>query len=214
VSEGLVKELANFEELIRSVDTESWAAPTRCAGWSVADVAAHVVGSMVDVIEGRVDGLGTEAVTAREVNERKGRSNADLADELARTTKLVAETLTVFDEAAWEAPAPGGYEGTLGDGVEALWYDAWLHGDDIRAALGQPTAHGRGVRAAVSHVGFELGKRGWGPAVLDFDGVGRFEVKGGSGHVVSGDAVAFVLEATGRAPAGSGPGAPLDIYAA
>src|SRR5689334_25436010 len=27
--------------------------PTRCAGWTVGDVAAHDIGSMVDVVEGR-----------------------------------------------------------------------------------------------------------------------------------------------------------------
>ena len=90
---------------------------------------------------------------------------------------------------------PGGYEGTLGDGVEALWYDTWLHGDDIRAATGRPSVQGDGMRSAVSHVRFELAKRGW---------VGDVPEEGDA-------AFGFILAATGRAP--SGPDGPLDIYA-
>ena len=110
-------------------------------------------------------------------------------------------------------PAPGGYDGTLGQGVEALWYDTYLHGDDVRAALGLPSLRGSGLRASVHHVAHELGKRGWGPATLAFDGIEEVPVgAGGTKH--TGDALEFVLVATGRAdPAALGPDGPLDIYA-
>ena len=48
VSDGLLDELDRFEELLRSLTAEDWATPTRCAGWTVGDVAAHTVGSMAD----------------------------------------------------------------------------------------------------------------------------------------------------------------------
>jgi hypothetical protein len=127
----------------------------------VGDVAAHVIGSMADVVAGRTDGLGTPEVTEREVDERRGRSADELADELAGVRKQSADLLALFDDSAWLAPAPGGYDGTLGDGVEALWYDTYLHGDDIRAALDMPSVEGPGLRAAISHVAFELQKRDW-----------------------------------------------------
>ena len=101
----------------------------------------------------------------------------------------------MFDDAAWDATAPGGYEGTLGDGVEALWYDTWLHGDDIRAAVGRPSVQGDGMRGGVSHVRFELAKRGW---------EGDVPTEGD-------EAFAFILAATGRVP--SDAGGPLNIYA-
>ncbi|HXQ59864.1 MAG TPA: maleylpyruvate isomerase family mycothiol-dependent enzyme, partial [Acidimicrobiales bacterium] len=75
---GLLDELDAFGELIGPLGEKAWAAPTRCDGWSVADVAAHVIGSMADVVGGRLEGLGSPEVTAREVAERQGRSPAEL----------------------------------------------------------------------------------------------------------------------------------------
>jgi len=210
---GLQAELESFGELIGPLDASAWASPTRCAGWSVGDVAAHVIGSIADVVSGRLEGLGSPEATAREVAERKGRSPAEAAQELAAVTKLAADIGAAFDDASWDTAAPGGYDGTLGQGVEALWYDTYLHADDVRAALGRPQVRGPGLRASVHHVAHELGKRGWGPATLAFDGIEEVAVgAGGARH--TGDALQFVLVATGRAdPATLGDEAPLDIYA-
>lgn len=194
VAEGLLDELERFEDLVRGIDADSWERPSRCDGWTVGDVARHVIGSMADVVGGRLDGLGTPEVTAREVAERAGRSPAELADELAEVRKGAAGMLPLFDDAAWAGPAPGGYDGSLGDGVEALWYDTWLHADDIRAALGRPSEPGPSLIGGISHVVFELRKRGC-DAVAPSD---------------EDDAFRWVLEATGRAPARPGL---IDIYA-
>lgn len=195
VSDGLLEELDRFEQLVASLDESEWAKPTRCEGWTVGDVARHVVGTMADVIAGKLDGLGSPEVTAREVAERAGRSPADLAAECAEVRKGAAGMLPLFDDEAWAAPAPGGYEGTLGDGVEALWYDTFLHADDIRAAIGRPSEMSSGLDGAISHVGFELKKRGQPDEVV-------------------GDPFTWVLVGTGRAdPSVIGEGAPANIYA-
>jgi uncharacterized protein (TIGR03083 family) len=194
VSEGLLSEMEAFEELVRPLTAEEWETPSRCEGWTVGDVARHAIGSMADVVAGRLDGLGTPEVTLREVEERAGRAPEQLADECAEVAKGAAGMLPMFDDAAWAAPAPGGYDGTLGDGVEALWYDFWLHADDIRVSLGRPSVIGRGLRGGCSHVAFEARKLGW-----------QGEVPGDEDA-----AFAFVLAATGRgAPQ---PGLP-NIYA-
>jgi uncharacterized protein (TIGR03083 family) len=197
LSEGLLAELGRFEDLLRSLSDEDRDAPTRCDDWSAGDVAAHVVGTMADIVAGRLDGLGTPEVTQREVEERRGLRPKELADECAEVRKATAELLPAFDDAAWSATAPGGYDGTLAEAVEALWYDAFLHADDIRAAVGRPTEIGPGLRAATSHVGFELGKRGWSGDVPE------------TGET----AMAFVLVATGRAPGEVYPEPLIDIYA-
>src|SRR5689334_19181542 len=113
VSDGLLAELDGFEALIRPLTDAQWATPTRCLGWAVGAVARHVVGSMADVAAGRLEGLGSPEVTAREVAERAGRSPAELADECAEVRKAAAGMLPLFDDAAWAAAAPGGYDGTL-----------------------------------------------------------------------------------------------------
>ncbi len=97
--------------------------------------------------------------------------------------------------------------------MEALWYDTYLHGDDVRAAARPALVAGIGTAASVHHVAHELDKLGWGPATLAFDGIEEVAVgAGGAKH--TGDALEFVLVATGRAdPDALGPDAPLDIYA-
>jgi hypothetical protein len=158
---------------------------------------------MADVVNGKLDGLGTPEVTEREVAERRGRTPAELADECARVREQAQGLLAVFDDAAWEAPAPGGYHGTLGDGVEALWFDTYLHADDMRSVLGQsPQRTTAGDKASLSHIATELTKRDWRPVTLAFDGQPEFAVSGG-GDRLEGDAFPFILAATGRGDAGA-----------
>lgn len=212
VVDGLADELDRFGALIAPLNAEQWTASTRCEGWSVADVSAHVIGSMADVVSGQLEGLGSPEVTAREVAERQGRPPAELEAELTQVTKLLIELGGAFDDAAWEAQAPGGYDGSLGEGVEALWYDTYLHAEDIRAALGRPSEYGPGLRPAVHHVAVLLEKRGWGPATLSFDGMETIVV-GGGGKELTGDPMPFVLAATGRGkPEPLGLDASVNIY--
>ena len=199
ISDGLVDELHAFSQLVRSLSPAELDAPSRCEGWTAGDVARHVIGSMADVTAGRLDGLGTPEVTAREVAERAGHTADQLADECASVAKASAALLEIFDDAAWAGPAGGGYDGTLGEGVEALWYDTWLHGDDIRNAIGRPPELGNGLGCALSHVDIELKKLAWTDGVPTVDDPKAF---------------AFVLAATGRIDAASfGPQAPTNLYA-
>ena len=204
VTTGLLEELSRFKGLIQGLTAVEWATPSRCSGWTVGDVAAHVIGGMADVAAFRLEGLGTPEVTARQVAERHGRSPGELADELGAAIKATAELLEAFNDEAWAMQAPGGFDFTLGEGVEALWHDAWLHGDDILAALGRPSERGDGMVASVSHIADVLTREGWGPAVLALDGLPEFAVNrnggnGGNGASrFTGDALAFVYAATGR----------------
>jgi uncharacterized protein (TIGR03083 family) len=194
---GLVDELGRFEDLVRSLDGTEWQAPSRCTGWSAGDVAAHVIGQLADVTAGRFDGLGTPEVTARQVEERRGRTPGELADELADVAKVADAILASFDDAAWNGPGPTG-GGTLGDGVEALWFDASLHADDIRDAVGRSSDMSSGTRVSVSHLAQVLTEQGHVPATLALDGLEEFAVSGG-GPLIKGATAPFVLAATGRA---------------
>ncbi len=111
-----------------------------------------------------------------------GRSPAELADELGAAIKATADLLDAFNDEAWGMQAPGGFDFTLGEGVEALWHDAWLHGDDIRRALGRPSERGDGMKASVSHIADVLSREGWGPAVLALDGLPEFAVNHANGR--------------------------------
>jgi uncharacterized protein (TIGR03083 family) len=195
---GLQDEYGRFEELVRSLSAEQLAAPTRCEGWTAGDVAAHVIGTISDITAGRFDGIGSPEATQRAVDERKGRTGAALGEELQQSMKLAKDLLLALDnDDAWSGPAPGDLGIPLSEGVEALWYDAFLHSQDIRAAIGQAAQPGPGLRASVSHVADLLTRNKWGPATLALEGQDEFPISGG-GERITGDALDFVLVATGR----------------
>jgi uncharacterized protein (TIGR03083 family) len=211
-SAEFLNELDSFGALIDSLDPAALDMPTRCEGWTVRGVAGHMVGQMTDVVEGRLDGLGTDEVTQHQAEERADRSGKELAAELAEDRARAADMLALFDDAAWNGPVASDYPGTLGDGILALYYDAYLHADDIRAAIGMPSVRGPGLQASVHHVADELAGKEWGPATLALDGVDVVDIRGG-GEKITGDALEFVLVATGRAkPSRLGLDESVNIY--
>jgi uncharacterized protein (TIGR03083 family) len=198
ISAGFLAELDAFGELLRTLDPSDLDTPTRCAGWTVRDVAGHMVGQVTDVVNGRIEGLGTPEVTEREAKERAGRSAAELVVELAEGRAGVAALAEQLDDAAWNAPVATDFDGTLGEGVLALWFDGYLHADDIRAALGRPPVQSDGLRGSIHWVAVDLRRRGWGPSTLALDGVDVIEI-GVGGEKITGDPYEFLLVATGRA---------------
>jgi hypothetical protein len=96
--------------------------------------------------------------------------------------------------------------------VLVLWYELYVHGDDVLSALGREPDRGAGLRASVVHVAETLGLWGWGPATLALDGIEKLDVRGG-GDPVAGDPLDFLLAATGRAdPAPLGLDDRVNIY--
>jgi uncharacterized protein (TIGR03083 family) len=194
---GIPDELGAFGQLLGSLGADELATPSRCAGRTVADIAGHVVGTAVDLTQGRLEGQGTPDALRRQARERAGRTPTELADELAVAGPALAALLASLPEDAWARPAPRNPEQTFGFGIEAIWYDAYLHGDDIRDALGLSSARGDGLRCAVHHVAGHLEHQKWGSATITLDGMERIEV-GGGGPEITGDPLEFVLAATGR----------------
>jgi uncharacterized protein (TIGR03083 family) len=210
---GIDGELEAFAALIESLCETDMRVPTRCDGWSVADIAGHVIGIVVDVTQGRLDGQGTPAVTNRQARERAGRSASQLGNELTGAAPALSAILASLPEDGWEGPSFSDPQYTLGFAVEAIWFDAYLHGNDIRAALGRPPTRTPGLRAAVHHVAAYLEHSRWQPHTLALDDLERIEIAGG-GPEVTGDALAFVLAATGRAdPASLGLDPTVNVYA-
>ncbi|WP_068181124.1 maleylpyruvate isomerase family mycothiol-dependent enzyme [Mycobacterium sp. UM_CSW] len=144
---GLVSEYRSFAELIGQLDASQWTRETRCVGWQVRDVAGHVVGQAVDTVSG-VIGTRTPDDQAAAL---RGESPAALAGRLQTAADSVARLAVVIDEASWLAPSP--VPGlTLGQGVHALLNDAYVHGDDIRCAVGLPFDAGPALHASLDFV--------------------------------------------------------------
>jgi uncharacterized protein (TIGR03083 family) len=144
---GLLDEYRLFAKLIGALDVSDWTRETRCARWQVRDVAGHVVGQAVDTVTGA---LGSRTPDDQAVALR-GESPTALATRLHAAMDSLAGLAAGFDGAVWSAPSP--VPGlTIGQGVHALRHDAYLHRDDIRAALGVPFDTGPGLRASLDFV--------------------------------------------------------------
>ena len=197
VTRGLPDEMSGFRSVIASCTEDEWHLPTRCEGWTVADVAAHVTGVMADITSGRLDGVGTQPWYDRQVAERRGRRQQVLIDELDEVTSATGSLLTLFEETAWSGPAGPGVDGTLGAAMQSLWAGIYIHVEDVLAAVGREPQRGSGMRAAVDHIADALRAVGWGSATLHLEDLGAVEVGGGGRRIVT-DALTFVLVASGR----------------
>jgi uncharacterized protein (TIGR03083 family) len=93
--------------------------------WTVHDAVAHLVGITADLNAGKLDGIGSDAWTAAQVDARRDASMPDLVTE-------------------WEAEAPQ-FESSISalGGVMAAMAvaDVWNHEQDIRGALGVEGGH-------------------------------------------------------------------------
>jgi uncharacterized protein (TIGR03083 family) len=203
VVHGFPVEIRGFADLVRPLEARDWARQSRCEGWTVGDVAAHLIGALADITAGRIEGQGTPEVSDRQVAERRGRSPEELAGELDAVGRSMAALIAGIDDADWAGPTPGGYDMTLGQAMESLWCGTYVHADDIRAALGRAAERGPGLRASVQHVADLLTNRGWGPATLALDGMEKVQVGDVDAEETSreirGDPLTFLLVATGRA---------------
>lgn len=144
---GLVDEYRWFAELIAPLSNSEWTRETRCVGWQVRDVAAHVVGQATDTVNGTI---GTRTPDDQ-ATALRGESPTVLATQLHAALTSIAQLATVLDDSAWCAPSP--VPGvTVGQGLHALLQDAHVHGDDIRTALGLPFDTGPGLYASLDFV--------------------------------------------------------------
>lgn len=209
VLQGTLDEWELFAELCAGLDEAQWSTGSRCEGWQVRDIAAHVYGTAHDVLAGTVG----QRTADQEAADHRHLSQRELAAELRRVAAALVPLVQSLDDASWSQPSPAPGL-TIGEGVLALWYDTWIHADDIRSALGLPSVRGAGLLAAVAHVHEQLGKRQWGPVRLALHGLPELWVGKANGRVVTADPYRFVMVATGRADAGElGLEASVNIYA-
>lgn len=144
---GLIDEYRAFAELLAALDRPDWIRETRCSGWQLRDVAGHVTGQAIDTVGGTIGGRTPDEQAAA----LRVEGPVALAARLHGAMDSMARLATALDDAAWSAPSP--VPGlTLGQGVHALLHDAYVHGDDIRAALGRPADTGPGLLASLDFV--------------------------------------------------------------
>jgi uncharacterized protein (TIGR03083 family) len=89
-------------------------------GWSVKDAYSHLTGLCCDVLDGRMEGAGSPAWTAKQVADRSH-------DELPAICAEWAERGPALDE--W-------LDEQGGQGTVFVGFDVWNHHQDVRSALG------------------------------------------------------------------------------
>ena len=195
LSNGALAEYDAFADLIEGLTETEWNAAARCTGWQARDVAGHVVGLAEDTAAG-VPGSRNADEEAASVRHE---SPAGTAARLRTAVASLRALLDVIDDDAWNGPS-GVPDLTLGEGVLTLWFDTFIHADDLRDAVGRDSVRGDGLDAAIAYLAKQLTAKGWGPATLALDAGGRHDINGG-GREITGDAMQFALVATGRADA-------------
>ncbi|WP_220471852.1 maleylpyruvate isomerase family mycothiol-dependent enzyme [Tomitella gaofuii] len=181
VQAALFEQWSVLEQLLRTLDAEQWQAATALPGWTVHDVAAHIIGteSMLDGRETPPAPVGAApAAHVRnpigEVNERWVRSLRDVrpADLMDRWTALLARrrrALEQMPQASFDVATttPVGPE-SYGRFMRIRLFDCWMHELDIRDAVARPGEEG-GARAELAFteiagaVPFLVGKKAGAP---------------------------------------------------
>jgi uncharacterized protein (TIGR03083 family) len=149
---------ADMSALGRGLRADEADAPVpACPVWTVHDVFAHQAGVAGDILGGRLEGVTTDPWTQRQVEERAGRTLAEILDE-------------------WDADAPRLIEAMapLGDAVDPrMVIDVWTHDQDVRGAVGRPGQR-NGERAEWvgdrfrEHLAEEVERAELAPLVVDF----------------------------------------------
>jgi uncharacterized protein (TIGR03083 family) len=215
-------EYARYADLLRSLASDDWSAPTACELWDVRAVAGHSAGMMSDFASFRnlfarmrsaakaakaAGGPMIDSMTAQQVD-----ANASLS-----TSELVAKIDDVGPKAArWRSKAPAPFRAMplkqeVGGRTETwrmgylldtiLTRDPWMHRVDITRATGRTmhlTAEHDG--RIVADVVAEWARRHGQPFTLTLTGpAGGTYVAGDGGEVHTIDAVELCRVLSGRA---------------
>jgi uncharacterized protein (TIGR03083 family) len=222
VAQAATAELAASIALLEHLDEGDWARPTDCAGWTVHDLTAHLVGQYQAAASTRVflrrhrrahrryPALSRlDAHNRQQLDDLGGYSGPELVAMLAaigpkaiRARRRVPGLLRRL-HVGWMYPEEPLPDDRLGYMLDVLGpRDLWMHRVDLARATGRPLALGGHDREVVAQVVADLGRAWEGPAVLlELTGPagGRWALGQGSPvATVRADAVHYLRALSGR----------------
>ncbi len=148
----LVRQRERMAATLADLTDAEWAAPSRCDGWSVQDVVAHLVGAngfwALSITKGR-EGEPTRYLTtfdpvdtpAQMVEAARGVPPQVTLASLVESNTALAATLVGLGQDEWTtvlAEGPPGHISLRCIALHALW-DSWVHERDVLLPLGRPT---------------------------------------------------------------------------
>jgi hypothetical protein len=163
--------------LVRDLDEQrAGSTVAACPSWSVHDVVAHLAGTVTDVLAGRLEGVGSDAWTARQVEARRGVPIRDLVDEWGggspqfedglRAIGPPLASVAISDQFQHEQDIRGALDeqGGRDHDVLLVTIDAYLPGLAIRIGEASRAAHERRSTPLRGRRG-DTGRNGHGRAV-------------------------------------------------
>lgn len=141
-----------LEDMLAGLGADDWAAPSRCDGWTVQDVVAHLVGVNTFWAASASAGLaGTPTRVLRDfdpaatpqlmVAPMRTLTPAEVLDQFVASNDAFLGAITDLEEPQWSmlAEAPPGHLPLRLLAHHALW-DCWIHERDIALPLGSAAA--------------------------------------------------------------------------
>ena len=135
------------EALLASLDDQQWTAATRCDGWDVADVVAHLISvnifwvlSITQGLAGRptryLEYFDPAATPGELVANMRGATPSELLDRLLVSNDDLINLVERLDDAGWSklAECPAGHLPIRLVLQHGLW-DSWVHERDIALPL-------------------------------------------------------------------------------
>ena len=149
LSVPLLRQRRRLGDVLSGLNDTQWSTPSRCEGWSVRDVIAHLVGAdqfWVLSASAALAGAPTRylsafdpvATPAQMVDGMRDLAPAEVLASYREGIEALGAVLTGLDETQWSLPAeaPPGHVPLHGVASHALW-DAWIHERDIVLPLGE-----------------------------------------------------------------------------
>lgn len=151
-------------DTVGALDDDDLLAPSRCEGWSGADVLAHLDGtnrfwsmSLAAAIAGTpsrvLDGFDPVATPAAMVDAGRDRSTSEVVGTFIESTNQLVNDIEAIPAEAWGTlgEAPPGHMTLAGVLHHALW-DSWIHERDVLVPLGStPVEAPDEIRAALRY---------------------------------------------------------------
>jgi uncharacterized protein (TIGR03083 family) len=222
VAEVATAELQASLVLLEGLDERDWARPTDCAGWTVHDLVAHMVGQYQAAASTRMylrrhrqahrrypTLSRLDADNRQQLDELGGHSGQELVAMLAavgpkaiRARRRVPGLVRRLHVGRMYPEEPLA-DDRLGYVLDVLGLrDPWMHRVDLARATGRPLALGAHDRVIVAQVVADLGRAWSGPlVVLELTGPagGRWALGDGSPvATVRADAVDYLRALSGR----------------
>ena len=145
----VARQRRRLQALLADLGEDEWRAASRCAGWSVQDVVAHLVGVNAfweASVSAGLAGTPTRVLAAFDpaahppmmIEPMRALTAGQVLDQFVASNDGFLGALAALDDRGWSTPAesPIGHVSIRLVAQHALW-DSWLHERDIVLPLGR-----------------------------------------------------------------------------